>query len=483
MPRDNISLYKLMFSCPSDAENYLPIIEKVIKKFNRDNIFNIYIEVMYWKKDTFPETRNPQESINNQLVDECDLDIAIFDGKLGSRTKNYLSGTDEEINRFRKMRKQVFVYFFEGLRSINSKLDANELLKVMKFKERYQLQGDIFYSTFQTQQDLYEGFYDHLMLYFRKKYTTLDNKMENLELERNLYRLANMNFEKRNYNSALSLFEECKNIRDKYCSLDREQSLKILSKIEKCHLKLNNWDKVIEIKNSRIDIYKEKFGCNSIELVHELESLGYSLDHFGDYNSALNCFNKALEILNGYHEMEEYEIVYASCGRGYINRVLGNYKEAQIDYSFALKYITHNNCKKDFIAFVYNGIGSAYMTTNFELALNYLNEAKSIREELVSKGICSLWQVANTNKNIGAVYYYHHDYEKALEYQENAMRLEQKESNSINLGKSYVSIARTLIAKDKSEFINKNTFLAIKHLEQALKCIKEKHKRDVYVIC
>ena len=258
MPRDNISLYKLMFSCPSDAENYLPIIEKVIKKFNRDNIFNIYIEVMYWKKDTFPETRNPQESINNQLVDECDLDIAIFDGKLGSRTKNYLSGTDEEINRFRKMRKQVFVYFFEGLRSINSKLDANELLKVMKFKERYQLQGDIFYSTFQTQQDLYEGFYDHLMLYFRKKYTTLDNKMENLELERNLYRLANMNFEKRNYNSALSLFEECKNIRDKYCSLDREQSLKILSKIEKCHLKLNNWDKVIEIKNSRIDIYKEK---------------------------------------------------------------------------------------------------------------------------------------------------------------------------------------------------------------------------------
>lgn len=51
----------------------------------------------------------------------------------------------------------------------------------MKFKEQYQLQEDIFYSNFQTQQDLYEKFYDHLMLYFRKNHTILDSKIKNFE--------------------------------------------------------------------------------------------------------------------------------------------------------------------------------------------------------------------------------------------------------------------------------------------------------------
>ena len=31
MSKDNISLYKLLFSCPSDVEVYLSVIEKAIK--------------------------------------------------------------------------------------------------------------------------------------------------------------------------------------------------------------------------------------------------------------------------------------------------------------------------------------------------------------------------------------------------------------------------------------------------------------------
>src|SRR5262249_37080025 len=52
--------------------------------------------------------------INRQLVDRCDLLIAIFWKSIGSPTGVAPSGTIEEINRFRDSGRPVMLYFSEA---------------------------------------------------------------------------------------------------------------------------------------------------------------------------------------------------------------------------------------------------------------------------------------------------------------------------------------------------------------------------------
>ncbi|TQS46711.1 hypothetical protein [Cryptosporangium phraense] len=51
--------------------------------------------------------RSPQETIDEQIADECDCCLAIFANRLGTPTGLYSSGTVHEINRFRSRDKYV----------------------------------------------------------------------------------------------------------------------------------------------------------------------------------------------------------------------------------------------------------------------------------------------------------------------------------------------------------------------------------------
>jgi hypothetical protein len=53
--------------------------------------------------------QTPQEILNKQLVDRCDMCIAIFARRLGTATRNAESGTAEEIERLRDANKYVAI--------------------------------------------------------------------------------------------------------------------------------------------------------------------------------------------------------------------------------------------------------------------------------------------------------------------------------------------------------------------------------------
>jgi hypothetical protein len=53
--------------------------------------------------------QTPQEILNKQLVDRCDMCIAIFARRLGTATRNAESGTAEEIERLREAGKYVAI--------------------------------------------------------------------------------------------------------------------------------------------------------------------------------------------------------------------------------------------------------------------------------------------------------------------------------------------------------------------------------------
>jgi len=76
---------------------------------------NTLLQAVYWDTHAFPEIGDrPQGVINRQLVDRCDLLIAVFWKSIGSPTGVAPSGTIEEIERFRDSGRPVMLYFSEA---------------------------------------------------------------------------------------------------------------------------------------------------------------------------------------------------------------------------------------------------------------------------------------------------------------------------------------------------------------------------------
>lgn len=168
MPHTGITVYDLLLSCPGDVLDLKPTIEECVKSFNSSigEINNVRIELKHWSTDSFPQSGDkPQNILNKQFVNDCDLCVALLGIRFGTPTDHYDSGTEEEIENMLAQNKQVFLYFVE--RNVDpSKIDIEQYRKVKKFKEKYTDKG--VYSVVKTTEDLRKEFQNALTLYFIK---------------------------------------------------------------------------------------------------------------------------------------------------------------------------------------------------------------------------------------------------------------------------------------------------------------------------
>jgi len=112
----NVVLYNIMISCPSDVTTAKKIFYKVVYEWNSINSNNkrIVLNPFDWS-NAYPKMgASPQDNINKQIVEKTDFLVAVFRFRIGTPTKGYLSGTDEEIERCRKAGKDVAVYVYNG---------------------------------------------------------------------------------------------------------------------------------------------------------------------------------------------------------------------------------------------------------------------------------------------------------------------------------------------------------------------------------
>jgi len=110
------TVYNVMISAPSDVEEECKVAHDVVHAWNFDNAEHMkkILLPVNWKNSTVPEAGTPaQKSINKQLVDKVDILVAIFKHRLGTPTKNAISGTVEEIQEVLEAKKPVLLYFSE----------------------------------------------------------------------------------------------------------------------------------------------------------------------------------------------------------------------------------------------------------------------------------------------------------------------------------------------------------------------------------
>lgn len=165
MPKD-VTLYKLLISCPSDVQEEIKIVNEVVGEFNDmfSDTLGISILPKHWRKSSYPQSGGkPQALLNDQFVNGCDAAVAIFWTRFGSPTDEYGSGTEEEIEIMLNSNKQVFMYFSD--KPINpSDYDVEGYKKIKAFREKYKDRGK--YETYSSAEEFRSLFRAHLIQHF-----------------------------------------------------------------------------------------------------------------------------------------------------------------------------------------------------------------------------------------------------------------------------------------------------------------------------
>lgn len=148
---------RVLIASPSDVPDAREAVENAIHSWNRRHAATRKIVLLPWRweSDSVPLLGNhPQSIINEQGVDGADIVVALFGSRLGSPTREAVSGTVEEIERAVNSGKPVHLYFskaplpndvdvaqLDGLRQFRKAISQRGLLG--EFDETRQLESQI----------------------------------------------------------------------------------------------------------------------------------------------------------------------------------------------------------------------------------------------------------------------------------------------------------------------------------------------------
>jgi hypothetical protein len=142
MPRKPIEYLCLLIS-PSDVSEERGALTNLVNNWNAQigRALGVRVELVRWESHATPDmSDSPQNVINTQLVEDCDLGIAVFWSRLGTPTSSHPSGSIEEIDKLRQRGVRVLVYFSERPIPQNALRDE-QFAKLQEERSRFQEQG------------------------------------------------------------------------------------------------------------------------------------------------------------------------------------------------------------------------------------------------------------------------------------------------------------------------------------------------------
>ena len=129
-------VFRVLIASPSDVSEEREIAINTIQAWNDLNSSErqIVLLPLRWETHAAPQYwHRPQDVINRQVVDHCDLLVGIFWTRIGSPTGVAESGTIEEIERVAKQGKPVMLYFSQSKQNPDT-IDLEQLKRLREFK-------------------------------------------------------------------------------------------------------------------------------------------------------------------------------------------------------------------------------------------------------------------------------------------------------------------------------------------------------------
>jgi len=129
-------IIEVFVSSPIDVVTERKIVYKLIEEWNIINTRNRkqILRSITWEKDVYSAFgESAQAIINKQILDDADILIGIFNARLGTPTKDYNSGSVEEIIKHIDKNKPAMIYF-SNVNIERKTLDIEQLNKLDEFK-------------------------------------------------------------------------------------------------------------------------------------------------------------------------------------------------------------------------------------------------------------------------------------------------------------------------------------------------------------
>jgi hypothetical protein len=162
--------YQVFIASPSDVSKEREIIRNTLHRWN-DLHSSERKEVLLpvgWETHTAPMLgEKPQDIINRQALETCDLLICVFWTRLGTPTDNHESGTVEEIKKHRESNKPAMVYFSSSPTSPEN-INSEQYNELLKFKEWCKKNG--LYNAYENREGFGELLYNQLNIALREPY-------------------------------------------------------------------------------------------------------------------------------------------------------------------------------------------------------------------------------------------------------------------------------------------------------------------------
>lgn len=155
-------IYKVMMAGPGDVKEERSIIREVIADWNAVHAQDraVVLLPVSWETDAAPSmSARAQEVINEQVLDPCDILVAVFWTRLGTPTGASQSGTVEEIERHVASGKLAMLYFSDAPLS-PSHVDRLQYDALVRFRESCQQRGMV--ESYQSLFEFREKFARHL---------------------------------------------------------------------------------------------------------------------------------------------------------------------------------------------------------------------------------------------------------------------------------------------------------------------------------
>lgn len=170
-----LSELEIFISSPSDVVEERRIIDEVANSINNaeGKIRNFFLRIV-GSQTTIPGPGDAQDWINKTLED-VDLVIGIFRRRFGSPTKNYESGTLEElfqaIENWKKTRKPWVMIYFLGCDEVEREIlnlnpkARDQFAKVLQFRKQLEEERIVFYKCYKNIDEFCDELREHLVLW------------------------------------------------------------------------------------------------------------------------------------------------------------------------------------------------------------------------------------------------------------------------------------------------------------------------------
>ena len=192
----NARVFNVMIASPNDVASERSIVREVIYDWNavHSEREGIVLLPVGWESHSSPEMGGrPQEIINRQTVDKCDLLVGIFGTRLGTDTGEYESGTIEEIEKHVALGKPAMVYFSKQLGDSDG-FDKDQYAQLEELRQDYESRG--LYGIYDSDVDFKNKFYRQLEMtvntheIFQFQDEIINSNFRREELENNIPQLS-----------------------------------------------------------------------------------------------------------------------------------------------------------------------------------------------------------------------------------------------------------------------------------------------------